>query len=37
MDQICPKIYASQFWQLVCKSISIKLIVFNAFMKEEGP
>ena len=31
------KIYASKFWQFVCKSICIRLILFNDFMKEEGP
>ena len=28
---------ASKIWQLVCKLISIRLILFYDFMKEEGP
>ena len=31
------KIHASQFWQLVCKSISIGSILCNVLTKEEGP
>ena len=36
MYAVSYKSYASQFRQLVCKFITIRLILFKDFMKVEG-
>ena len=36
MYSVSYNMYAFQFCELVCKSISIRLVLFNDFMKKEG-